>query len=104
MLSGNKLIRAWWTISSNTLLQAREAILDSHQGKIPPLLGYYMGLSSPPLAKVVAQLGYDLVWIDWEHASTNVETMTQVSKSEHNRSNNSNPLSDGPRYPIHQRG
>jgi len=58
--------------------RAREAILDSHQGKIPPLLGYYMGLSSPPLAKVVAQLGYDLVWIDWEHASTNVETMTQM--------------------------
>lgn len=45
------------------------------------MLGYYMGLSSPPLAKVVAQLGYDLVWIDWEHASTNVETMTQVSKT-----------------------
>jgi 4-hydroxy-2-oxoheptanedioate aldolase len=45
------------------------------------MLGYYMGLSSPPLTKVVAQLGYDLVWIDWEHASTNVETMTQVSKT-----------------------
>jgi hypothetical protein len=61
--------------------QAREALLDAHEGRIPPLMGYYLGLSAPPLAKVVAQLGYDLVWIDWEHASTNVETMTQVSKT-----------------------
>jgi len=61
-----------------------------------------MGLSSPPLAKVVAQLGYDLVWIDWEHASTNVETMTQVSTSTQDRVNKSNPTADGPRCSILQ--
>jgi 4-hydroxy-2-oxoheptanedioate aldolase len=58
--------------------RARDAIRDAHHGRIPPLTGFYCGVSCPPLAKVVAQLGYDLVWIDWEHSSCNVETMTQV--------------------------
>jgi 4-hydroxy-2-oxoheptanedioate aldolase len=58
--------------------RARQALRDAHNGIIPPLIGFYCGLSSPPLAKVVAQLGYDMVWIDWEHSSCNVETMTQV--------------------------
>lgn len=58
--------------------RAREAIADAHAGRIPPIVGYFMGLSSPPIAKLVALFGFDLVWIDWEHASMNVETMTQV--------------------------
>lgn len=58
--------------------RAQEALQDAHDGRIPPLIGFFCGLSCPPVAKVVAQLGFDVVWIDWEHASTNVETMTQV--------------------------
>jgi 4-hydroxy-2-oxoheptanedioate aldolase len=57
---------------------AKKAFKDAHNGKIPPLMGFYIGLACPPIAKVVAQLGADLVWIDWEHAAMNVETMTQV--------------------------
>jgi 4-hydroxy-2-oxoheptanedioate aldolase len=59
--------------------RVREALADAHAGKIPPLVGFFCGLSCPPVAKVVAQLGYDIVFVDWEHASTNVETMTQAS-------------------------
>ena len=62
--------------------RAQEALRDAHDGRIPPLIGFFCGLSCPPVAKVVAQLGFDIVWIDWEHASTNVETMTQVSPEE----------------------
>ncbi len=58
--------------------RAREALADAHAGKIPPLVGFFCGLPCPPVAKVVAQLGYDIVWIDWEHSSMTVETMTQV--------------------------
>ncbi|KAE8446789.1 hypothetical protein EG329_011694 [Mollisiaceae sp. DMI_Dod_QoI] len=58
--------------------RAREAIKDAHDGKIRPLLGYFLGMSCPPVAKVVAQLGYDIVAVDWEHSSCNVETMTQM--------------------------
>lgn len=57
---------------------ARQAFKDAHEGKIPPLMGFYMGFASTAASKLVAQLGADLVWIDWEHASMNVETMTQV--------------------------
>ncbi|CAG8980338.1 hypothetical protein HYALB_00013677 [Hymenoscyphus albidus] len=56
----------------------REAIKDAHDGKIPPIVGYYMGLASPPISKLVAQFGYDVVWVDWEHSAMNVETMTQI--------------------------
>lgn len=58
--------------------RAREALADAHAGKIKPILGYFMGLASPPVAKLVALFGFDMVWVDWEHASMNVETMTQV--------------------------
>jgi 4-hydroxy-2-oxoheptanedioate aldolase len=58
--------------------RAREAIADAHAGRIPPLVGFFCGLASPPVAKVVAQLGYDAIWIDWEHSACSVETMTQV--------------------------
>ncbi|CZR57668.1 related to 2,4-dihydroxyhept-2-ene-1,7-dioic acid aldolase [Phialocephala subalpina] len=56
----------------------REAIKDAHDGKIRPLLGYFCGISAPPVAKIVAQLGYDMVAVDWEHSSCNIETMTQM--------------------------
>ncbi|RDW73737.1 hypothetical protein BP5796_07179 [Coleophoma crateriformis] len=58
--------------------RVRDAIQDAHKGTIPPLIGFFCGLSSPPVAKVAAQLGYDVVFVDWEHSSTNVETMTQM--------------------------
>ena len=58
--------------------RAQEALRDAHDGRIPPLIGFFCGLACPPVAKVVAQLGFDVVWIDWEHAAMNVETMTQV--------------------------
>lgn len=56
----------------------REAIRDAHDGKIAPLVGFYSGLASPPIAKLAAQFGFDVLWIDWEHSAMNVETMTQV--------------------------
>jgi 4-hydroxy-2-oxoheptanedioate aldolase len=58
--------------------RARQAIRDAHTGKIPPLTRFFCGVSSPAIAKVVAQMGYDLVWVDWEHSSCNTETMNQV--------------------------
>ncbi|TEY39422.1 hypothetical protein BOTCAL_0457g00010 [Botryotinia calthae] len=58
--------------------RARDAIRDAHDGKIAPLVGFFVALPSPPIAKVAAQLGYDCVWIDWEHTSMSVETMTQM--------------------------
>ena len=58
--------------------RAREALADAHAGSIPPLIGYFCGLSSPAISKVVAQLGFDIIWIDWEHTAMSVETMTQV--------------------------
>lgn len=57
---------------------ARQAIRDAHEKKIPCLIGYYAGLSSVPITRYVAPMGYDIVWIDWEHTSCNVETMTTM--------------------------
>ncbi|KAL2144235.1 hypothetical protein VTI28DRAFT_9446 [Corynascus sepedonium] len=57
---------------------ARQAIRDAHEKKIPPLIGYYAGLSSIPITRYLAPMGYDVVWIDWEHTSCNVETMTTM--------------------------
>ena len=59
--------------------RARQAIRDAHQGKIAPLMGMYLGVSTVPTARFVAPLGYDVVWVDWEHSSCGVETMTTVS-------------------------
>jgi 4-hydroxy-2-oxoheptanedioate aldolase len=56
----------------------RQALRDAHEGKIAPLVGYYFGLSSVQYARVVAPMGFDVAWIDWEHSSCNVETMTDV--------------------------
>ncbi|KAI9713182.1 MAG: hypothetical protein M1820_001167 [Bogoriella megaspora] len=58
--------------------RARQAIRDAHAGKIQPLMGMYFGLSCPPLARFTAPMGFDAAWIDWEHSSCNVETMTQM--------------------------
>jgi 4-hydroxy-2-oxoheptanedioate aldolase len=61
--------------------RAREALADAHAGRIPPLIGFFCGLGCPPVTKWVAPLGWDIIWIDWEHASMNIETMTQVGTS-----------------------
>ncbi|KAK0707357.1 Pyruvate/Phosphoenolpyruvate kinase-like domain-containing protein [Lasiosphaeris hirsuta] len=58
--------------------RAREAIRDAHAKRIPPLMGYYSGLSSVPITRFLAPFGFDVVWIDWEHTSCNVETMTTL--------------------------
>lgn len=58
--------------------RARQAIRDAYEGKTNPLIGYYCGISTVPTARVMAQLGADVVWIDWEHSSCGVETMTTV--------------------------
>lgn len=58
---------------------ARQAIRDAYDGKIPSMLGYYAGLSSVGITRLLAPMGWDCVWIDWEHTSCNVETMTTVS-------------------------
>ena len=44
--------------------RAQEALRDAHDGRIPPLIGFFCGLACPPVAKVVAQLGFDVVWIE----------------------------------------
>lgn len=59
--------------------RAREALADAHAGRISPLVGFFCGLACPPVAKIAAQCGWDVVWIDWEHSSMSVETMTQVN-------------------------
>jgi 4-hydroxy-2-oxoheptanedioate aldolase len=58
--------------------RARQALKDAYAGLIPPLLGFYCGITSPSVAQYAATLGYDFVWIDWEHSSCGVETMTSV--------------------------
>jgi hypothetical protein len=60
--------------------RARQAIRDAHEKKIPPLIGYYAGLSSVPITRFVAPMGFDVMWIDWEHTSCGVETMTTVRR------------------------
>ncbi|KAM6508561.1 hypothetical protein FSOLCH5_011557 [Fusarium solani] len=64
--------------------RAREAIRDAHKKKIPPILGYYAGLSALPpsrligKSRLIAPMNFDAVFIDWEHTSCNVETMTNM--------------------------
>lgn len=58
--------------------QARKALRDAHEGKIPPLIGYYMGLSTVPTARFIAPMGFDMAWIDWEHSDCDVHTMTAM--------------------------
>ena len=58
--------------------RARQALQDVHDGKIAPLIGLYLGLSTVAGARFMVPLGFDAVWIDWEHSSCNVETMTTM--------------------------
>ncbi|MCJ1379507.1 hypothetical protein MMC17_002608 [Xylographa soralifera] len=58
--------------------RAREALRDASSGKIAPLIGLYLGLSTVPTARFVAPMGYDMIWVDWEHSSCGVETMTTM--------------------------
>ena len=62
--------------------QARKAIRDAHEGKIPPMLGYFAALPSVPVTRWLAPIGYDVVWIDAEHSACGVETMTSVRHSD----------------------
>ncbi|TQS33381.1 hypothetical protein Golomagni_06279, partial [Golovinomyces magnicellulatus] len=57
---------------------ARQAIRDAHAKKIPPMLCYYAGLASVDITRWMAPFGFDAVWIDWEHCSCSVETMTTM--------------------------
>lgn len=59
----------------------RQAIRDAHDKKIPPLLGVYYGVSSIPTCRLLAPIGFDTVWIDWEHSACNIETMTTVGRA-----------------------
>lgn len=61
--------------------RARQAIRDAHERRIPPLIGYYAGLAAVPITRWLAPMGYDYVWIDWEHSAMDVETMTTVRHS-----------------------
>ncbi|MCJ1475585.1 hypothetical protein MMC13_004248 [Lambiella insularis] len=58
--------------------RAREALRDAHAGRTPPLMGLYLGLSTVATARFIAPMGFDAVWVDWEHTSCNVETMTTM--------------------------
>ncbi|KUJ06158.1 Phosphoenolpyruvate/pyruvate domain-containing protein [Mollisia scopiformis] len=58
--------------------KARRAISDAHHGRIPPLIGFFSTLASLAITKLVAQLGFDFIWINWEHSNMSVETMTET--------------------------
>jgi len=58
--------------------RARQALRDANSGKISPLVGLYLGLSTVPTARFIAPMGFDAVWIDWEHSACGVETMTTM--------------------------
>ncbi|MCJ1319495.1 hypothetical protein MMC15_004831 [Xylographa vitiligo] len=58
--------------------RARQALRDANNGKIAPLVGCYLGLSTVPTARFVAPMGYDMIWVDWEHSACGVETMTTM--------------------------
>jgi hypothetical protein len=58
--------------------RARAALRDAHEGRIPPLMAYFAMLSTPQMIKVVAQMGYDVLMIDYEHSAMGVETMTNM--------------------------
>ncbi|KAJ5654237.1 hypothetical protein N7490_001240 [Penicillium lividum] len=58
--------------------KARRALQDAYEGRIGPLVGFYLAFPTVPSARIAAQLGADFVWVDWEHSSCGVETMTNV--------------------------
>lgn len=81
MQAGTKGMAAYRAPSLTQPHKARRALRDAYEGKIPPLIGYYCGISTVPTARVMAQMGADFVWVDWEHSSCGVETMTTVRSS-----------------------
>ena len=58
--------------------KARQAFRDAYEGRINPLIGYFCGIASVPTARVMAQIGADIIWIDWEHSAMDSETLTSV--------------------------
>ncbi|KAK2764308.1 hypothetical protein FQN54_009000 [Arachnomyces sp. PD_36] len=58
--------------------RARQALRDAHDGKIPRIFAHYFGISSVAVARLVATMGFDAVWIDWEHTACDIETMTTM--------------------------
>jgi hypothetical protein len=46
----------------------------------PPMLDV-VAIGSPQITEIVAQMRFDFVWVEWEHASMSVERMTQVRVS-----------------------
>ena len=61
---------------------ARDALADAYSEKIAPLIGLWHAVSSPPIVRITAQFGFDVLCLDWEHSACNIETMTQVSARE----------------------
>ena len=41
-------------------------------------MGCFHTLGSPPMCKVIAQLGFDVLLIDQEHSAMNIETMVNM--------------------------
>ncbi|KAI1342932.1 Pyruvate/Phosphoenolpyruvate kinase-like domain-containing protein [Xylariaceae sp. FL0016] len=79
--NGTSEVHSMQAYVSTSLFQphnARQALRDAHEGRIPPLLGVYYGISSVPACRFIAPMGFDFAWIDWEHTSCNVETMTTM--------------------------
>ncbi len=68
-----KLVLTGWVAKVSIILKCNLILNFSRS-----LIGFFCGLSSPQIAKWVAPMGFDIVWIDWEYAAMNVETMTQV--------------------------
>jgi 4-hydroxy-2-oxoheptanedioate aldolase len=62
--------------------RARDALADAHSGKIAPFIGLWHAVSSSPIVRITAQLGFDVLCLDWEHSACNIETVTQVSRRE----------------------
>ncbi|KAL2018440.1 hypothetical protein VTK56DRAFT_859 [Thermocarpiscus australiensis] len=77
-VSGPQGMQAYQAPSLFQPHRARQAIRDAYEKKIPCMIGYYAGLSSVPITRWLAPMGFDMVWIDWEHTSCNVETMTTM--------------------------
>lgn len=78
---GTKGMQAYRAPSLSQPHKARQALQDAYEGRIGPLIGFYLAFPTVPSARVAAQLGADFVWVDWEHSSLGVETMTNVSKN-----------------------
>jgi 4-hydroxy-2-oxoheptanedioate aldolase len=61
--------------------RARKALAAAYAGRSPPPMGMFCAIGSPQITEIVAQMRFDFVWVEWEHASMSVERMTQVRVS-----------------------